>query len=101
MSCEKNEMGGRPRCSFGILADNQCANLADWLSTFEGEPTGAAWCEEHKPTWIKRPPHGLERLGPELTENQKLFHANGRGGGHRYRRATEADTPQTTLPLRN
>jgi hypothetical protein len=36
-------------CYFGIATGNQCQQTPVWVSTFEGEPIGMLWCDEHKP----------------------------------------------------
>lgn len=55
------------RCSFGELAENHCPKDAVWLGRFE-----SAWCNEHKPIH-----NDVERIAPEPTDEELLFHQKG------------------------
>lgn len=52
------------RCSFGALTDKRCEKRAEWVSTFNGEVTGAGWCTDHVPmaSHATPPGHGVRAI---------------------------------------
>jgi len=53
------------QCYFGILAEHRCMKPVKWVSTFKGERTQIAWCEDHKPNLnqiLIRRQQGLEPI---------------------------------------